>query len=77
MISLNVEYYSVIGYDDVPLAAWPAYRLSTVRQPLNRMIDATVDMMIAQIDEGEIVPRDVKFDGPLIERGTTRKATID
>ena len=68
---------SVIGYDDVPLAAWPAYRLSTVRQPLNRMIDATVDMMIAQIDEGEIVPRDVKFDGPLIERGTTRKATID
>lgn len=66
------EDVSVIGYDDVPLAAWPAYNLTTVRQPLLRMIAATVDMMIAQIGEGEIAPRRVTFDGPLIERGTTR-----
>ncbi|MEL7086908.1 MAG: hypothetical protein AAGL98_00455, partial [Planctomycetota bacterium] len=31
----------VAGYDDVPLAAWAAYDLTTVRQPLNRMVAAT------------------------------------
>jgi DNA-binding LacI/PurR family transcriptional regulator len=34
---------SVVGYDDVPMAAWPAYDLTTIRQPVNRMVDATVD----------------------------------
>ena len=63
---------AVIGYDDVPLAAWPAYNLTTVRQPLQRMIKATVEMIIAQIGEGEIAPSRIAFDGPLILRGTTR-----
>ncbi len=63
---------AVIGYDDVPLAAWPAYNLTTVRQPLVRMINATVEMMIGQIGESEMAPSRIMFDGPLIERGTTR-----
>jgi len=64
---------AIIGYDDVPLAAWGSYDLTTVRQPLNRMVKATVDMLIAQIDEGVIAPLRVAFDGPLILRGTTRQ----
>jgi len=68
------EDVAIIGFDDVPLAAWPSYNLTTVRQPLNRMVEATVDMLIAQIDEGVMVPRRVAFDGPLITRGTTRQA---
>lgn len=64
---------AVIGYDDVPLAAWPAYNLTTVRQPLKRMIHATVEMIIGQIGEGEIAPSRIAFDGPLITRGTTRQ----
>ncbi len=67
------EDVALIGYDDVPLAAWPSYDLTTVRQPLNRMVDATIDMLIAQIDEGVVTPRRVSFDGPLILRGTTRQ----
>ncbi len=64
---------AIVGFDDVALAAWPSYDLTTVRQPLNRMVDATVDMLIAQIDEGVVAPRKVAFDGPLIVRGTTRQ----
>jgi DNA-binding LacI/PurR family transcriptional regulator len=37
---------SVVGYDDVPAAAWPAYDLTTVRQPANRMVAATVDLLL-------------------------------
>lgn len=63
---------AVIGFDDVPLAAWPAYNLSTVRQPLNRMVEATVEMLTAQIEGGEVAPHRVVFDSPLILRGTTK-----
>ena len=62
---------AVVGYDDVPLAAWPAYQLTTVRQPLNRMVDASIDMLLSQISEGEIAPSRIEIDGPLIQRGTT------
>ncbi|OZA13415.1 MAG: LacI family transcriptional regulator [Rhodobacterales bacterium 17-64-5] len=62
---------SVVGYDDVPLAAWPAYDLTTIRQPVRRMVDATVDALIAQI-EGDGVPRKLQIDGPLIIRGSAR-----
>jgi DNA-binding LacI/PurR family transcriptional regulator len=62
---------SVVGYDDVPLAAWPAYDLTTIRQPVRRMVDATIDALIAQI-EGDGEPRKVQIDGPLIIRGSAR-----
>ena len=62
---------SIVGYDDVPLAAWPAYDLTTIRQPVRRMVDATIDALIAQI-EGDEEPRKVQIDGPLIIRGSAK-----
>jgi DNA-binding LacI/PurR family transcriptional regulator len=38
---------SVVGYDDVPAASWPAYSLTTVRQPADRMVEETVDLLLA------------------------------
>ena len=67
------EDVSVVGYDDVPMAAWPAYNLTTVRQPANRMVSETVDMLMESISEGQKESRRVAIDGPLIERGSTRK----
>jgi DNA-binding LacI/PurR family transcriptional regulator len=65
---------SVIGYDDVPLAAWPSYNLTTLRQPVRRMVDATVEILLNQI-EGETTPSRIRIEGPLIERGTVRERT--
>jgi DNA-binding LacI/PurR family transcriptional regulator len=63
---------SVVGYDDVPLASWPAYDLTTMRQPVNRMIEATVTALLGQIN-GNREPTKVRIDGPLIERGSARR----
>tara|TARA_B100001564_G_scaffold292983_1_gene257390 strand:- start:1317 stop:1670 length:354 start_codon:yes stop_codon:yes gene_type:complete len=63
---------SVIGYDDVPASAWPAYNLTTVRQPVNKMVQETVEILIEKINNTEIKPRRVKIDGPLIIRGSAR-----
>ncbi|MDU9004422.1 LacI family DNA-binding transcriptional regulator [Sedimentitalea todarodis] len=67
------EDVSVVGYDDVQLAAWPAYDLTTVRQPANRMVAATVDILLTRINNPESDPRRVAIDGPLILRGSSRK----
>jgi DNA-binding LacI/PurR family transcriptional regulator len=43
---------SVVGYDDVPAAAWKAYDLTTIRQPVNRMVAAAVEILMAEIEGG-------------------------
>lgn len=65
---------SVVGYDDVPLAAWPSYDLTTIRQPVRRMVDATVEILLHQI-EGETAPNRIRIDGPLIARGSVKQRT--
>ncbi len=64
---------SVVGYDDVPMAAWPSYDLTTLRQPTNRMVGAVVEALLAGIEEGDTKPRRVAFAGPLMIRGSARK----
>lgn len=62
---------AVVGYDDVPLAAWPAYSLTTVRQPVNRMVEATVETILAQIADPDRAAQKIEIEGPLIVRGST------
>ena len=63
---------SVVGYDDVPMAAWPAYGLTTIRQPVNRMVEATVASLLNQIEGGSSAPTKVKINGPLMVRTSAR-----
>lgn len=63
---------SVVGYDDVPAASWPAYSLTTVRQPANRMVAETVDILLSKIDDRTVSSRRIEIDGPLIVRGSAR-----
>lgn len=42
----------VIGFDDIPMAAWPSYALTTIRLPLTAMADAAVTA-VRRIQEGE------------------------
>jgi DNA-binding LacI/PurR family transcriptional regulator len=64
---------SVVGFDDVPPAAWPAYDLTSFRQRVNRMVAETVTTLIEHIEGGATEPRRIAIDGILIERGSTRK----
>ena len=61
---------SVVGYDDVPLAAWGAYDLTTVCQPLNRMVEATVETLLAKVDDPTRPAQKIEIEGPLILRGS-------
>lgn len=63
---------SIVGYDDVPLAAWAAFDLTTIRQPVNRMVNATVSTMLAQIETPGTAPRQIEIEGELILRSSAR-----
>ncbi len=64
---------SVVGYDDVALAAWPAYDLTTVRQPAHQMVERTVALLMARLEGADMPPQQIKIPGPLCVRGSARK----
>lgn len=64
---------SVIGFDDVPQAAWGAYSLTTVTQSVQEMVDATVELLLQQIDHDGLA-RNVVVPCRLVERQSVRPA---
>ena len=76
-LSLRVPHdVSVISFDDVPLAAWPAYNLTTVAQSIPLMVSSTVNLLLDQMTNATVVTRDVLVGCQLINRGTTRASLI-
>ena len=63
---------SVVGYDDVPMASWGAYDLTTIRQPVNRMVDAAVATLLAQIETPGTAPQQIELAGELRVRSSAR-----
>lgn len=64
---------SVVGFDDVPPAAWPAYDLTTVRQRANQMVIETVKTLLGHIEHKDAAARRVAIEGPLVVRESARK----
>ena len=71
-LGLSVER-SFYDFDDVPIARWPAYDLTTFRQRVNRMVAETVTTLTDRIEGRETEPRRLAIPGKLIARGSTRK----
>src|SRR5690606_9988899 len=64
------EDVSVIGFDNIPAAAWGGYRLTTVEQPLDPMIEKAVEILVGRIERTSTEPQQVKFPVRLIGRST-------
>ncbi len=45
------EDVSIAGFDDIPMAGWSAYNLTTIRQDVDTMIDRTIELMLDKIAE--------------------------
>jgi len=66
------EDISVVGYDNVPEADWAAYDLTTVEQPVDAMIDETVDILLKQMEHKEVNEVHKLTDARLIIRNSVR-----
>ena len=66
------EDVSIIGFDDIPLAAAPEFSLTTVRQPIDQMVPNAVRLMIEAIDNGDEAPEKLALVPTITKRGSTK-----
>lgn len=62
---------SVIGFDDIPMAAWQAFNLTTVRQDSKSIAEQAARRLIERIDEPDAPPHHDIFPVSLTVRATT------
>jgi len=63
---------SIIGFDDIPSASWPGHQLTSIRQPIRRMISEAVGILIDRMEDPGLAPEIVSYPGELIVRNTVR-----
>ena len=66
------EDVSIVGFDGVGPARYAAYDLSTVRQPVGRMSEAAVSMLLERIENPELTPEKRVFSGDRVIGGSAR-----
>ena len=64
----------VVGYDDVDMAAWPSFGLTTVRQPSREMAREAVRMLLTRLASPWLPPQRVQFPCRLVVRSSTPTA---
>ena len=62
----------LIGLNDMEMAGWPNINLTTISQPFEAMIAASVDMILARLADPARAPETRLLACRLIERGTLR-----
>src|SRR5438270_3005472 len=65
---------SVMGFDDIPGAAFHTPSLTTVRQPLNRMGEVAAQVLLERIEGKKDYPSEIAIEPELVVRESTAKA---
>ncbi len=65
---------SVMGFDDIPGAAFHSPSLTTVRQPLNRMGEVAAQSLLERIEGKKDYPAEIAIEPELAVRESTAKA---
>ena len=60
------DQIAVVGFDGVSAASWASYELTTVVQPVERMVEATVNMLMERIEDPELPAEKRLFAGKLL-----------
>jgi LacI family transcriptional regulator len=63
---------AVVGFDDIPIAAYNTPSLTTIRQPLRRMGEIAARTLLDRIRTGASSPTEVAVEPELIVRESTR-----
>jgi len=64
------EDVSITGFDDIAMAAWEVFRLTTVRQDLRRMAETAADLVLGLVDDPHRAPQRIVLPADLIPRAT-------
>jgi LacI family transcriptional regulator len=65
---------SVVGFDDIPAAAYNMPSLSTVRQPLRRMGQVAAETLIRRIEGWKDYPQQIAIEPEFVARESSGPA---
>lgn len=68
---------AVVGFDNVPQSSWGGYLLTTIEQDAGLMTDATVSLLMGQIEQGRSEAQQIITPVRIVERSTTRRSLND
>ncbi|WP_435275392.1 LacI family DNA-binding transcriptional regulator [Psychrobium sp. nBUS_13] len=71
------EDLSVVGFDGVAAVAWHSYQLTTIKQPLEQMTKAAVEILLEQIESPDDPAQLRVWSGSLLEGKTVGPAKKD
>ncbi len=61
-----------LGFNDMPMASWSAYQLSTIRQPIREIIAESVNLVVSLTEQPDLPPACKLFDCTVVERRSLR-----
>lgn len=61
---------AVTGFDDLKMAAWPGFNLTTARNPVNETVSAIIRLLSERLDDPRKLSEQVLLDSELVVRGT-------
>jgi len=62
----------IIGLNDMEMAGWESFNLTTIRQPVREIIESSIELVVAMLDEPERYPEARVFHCTLVDRGTLK-----
>ncbi len=63
----------IVGYDDIEIASWGAYDLTTVRQPMEQMVAQAIELLLARLEERDAPVSHNCLANELVIRGSTAR----
>ena len=69
------EDIGIIGLNDMEMAGWKSIDLTTIHQPIDDIINASIEKIVAMFDDPDQPPEARLFSCRIIERGTLRSVT--
>jgi LacI family transcriptional regulator len=64
----------VVGFDDTEMATWAAFDLTTVRQPIAKLAEVGIDLLIERMRARDAPPTSRRLPADLVIRGSTGRA---
>ncbi|WP_420415337.1 LacI family DNA-binding transcriptional regulator [Roseibium sp.] len=65
----------IIGLNDMEMAGWQNINLTTIRQPVQQIINSSVELIVSMLEDPSRYPEARLFPCSVVERGTLRPAS--
>ena len=66
------EDLGLIGLNDMNIAAWQNIDLTTIRNPVDQIVDASIELVVGMLENDRMAPEARLFTCEVVERGTLK-----